>query len=826
MSNIRKGVSPIGCSILVTLVGWVLGVSQVWAETAQATNEVVEEIVVTAVPRGATKLESSVSVSSLTAEDVYEVAPRSVAEIFRSLPGIRAESSGGNGNANITVRGIPLATGGSKYMQLWEDGLPVVEFGDINFANGDNFIRYDWSIDRIESIRGGSASTFASNSPGGVINLISKTGKEEGGSVGLTFGADFDQTRTDFEYGGSLTDSLRYHVAGYFRDGEGIRDTGFDGDSGGQIKLNITKEFDAGFFRVYLKHLDDRVTTYLPAPVKVNGGDSFDDVPNFDASSETLHSALQTSISTFDAFGNRKKRDVTDGIESLVDAFGFEFDVDVGDGWILSDKFRNSDIEGGFISPFTDTFGIGIVPAQQWGDQLCAASSDVDGNPATGCTGTSVTYANGPNAGQVYDGLAFPNLLFDTTFNDVGLLVNDLQLSKEFNNVTVTVGYYRSKQNIDIDWNSWQFILQEVNGNNAANLNVVSTTGELITENGLFWPGLLSFSWDLQYQTSAPYINVAFDLDRFSFDLSARRDEVEARGEAIMACCGAGAGQVIDINNDGTISVAEARGVAIANQNAGTNLVDYDADNTSFSIGGTFLIDDDSSAFARYSQGGRAVADRLLQIANTLNPDGSLAPGNDGYDDVDQLEVGYKRKAGNIDVFATYFYTTTEETNAEITSGTTFQREYEAQGVELEGNWQITDEIFVKGNVTWTDAEISKDKNNPAVEGNTPRRQADFIWTISPQYRTDRFAFGATIQGSTEYYVQDSNQLKQEAYNIIDLFGQYYVTDQLALSFTVNNLTDEFIVTEVEEASANVGDLVRGRPLSGRSSTVSLRYEF
>ena len=130
------------------------------AAQQQDTGEVIEEIIVTGVPRGgATKLEASVSVSALPAEEMINLAPRSTAEIFRSLPGIRAESSGGGGNANMTIRGIPLATGGSKYMQIHEDGLPVTEYGDINFGNTDNWIRADWTIDRIESIRGGSAST-------------------------------------------------------------------------------------------------------------------------------------------------------------------------------------------------------------------------------------------------------------------------------------------------------------------------------------------------------------------------------------------------------------------------------------------------------------------------------------------------------------------------------------------------------------------------------------------------------------------------------------------------------------------------------------------
>ena len=176
------------------------------ADVEQKNKEKFEQIVVTAAPGGATMQEASVSVSAFDESDIIKLAPRSTAEVFRALPGIRAESSGGGGNANITIRGIPLATGGSKFLQIHEDGLPVLEYGDINFGNADNFLRYDWSVANVEAIRGGSASTFASNSPGGVINMISNTGELGGGAIGTSFGVDYDEFRLDFRYGGEISD--------------------------------------------------------------------------------------------------------------------------------------------------------------------------------------------------------------------------------------------------------------------------------------------------------------------------------------------------------------------------------------------------------------------------------------------------------------------------------------------------------------------------------------------------------------------------------------------------------------------------------------------
>ena len=42
----------------------------------------------------------------------------------------------------------------------------------------------------------------------------------------------------------------------------------------------------------------------------------------------------------------------------------------------------------------------------------------------------------------------------------------------------------------------------------------------------------------------------------------------------------------------------------------------------------------------------------------------------------------------------------------------------------------------------------------------------------------------------------------------------------------MNNATDEFIITESEEGSAEVGSYVRARPLNGRTTVLSLKYMF
>lgn len=794
-----------------------------------------EKIVVTAAPAGATMQEASVSVSSFDQDDMLKLAPRSTAELFRAIPGIRAESSGGGGNANITIRGIPLATGGSKFMQIHEDGLPVLEYGDINFGNTDNFLRSDWSVGLVESVRGGSASTFASNSPGGVINLISATGENGGGAIGTSFGVDYDEFRLDFSYGGEINSDLYFHVAGHSRLGEGPRETGFNGDEGGQIRFNITQVLDNGHIRFHFKNLKDNATTYLPAPVLVKNNGEFGPVAGFDASSESLHSGATSNISTFDSFGNPRNRDLSDGIESNVVSFGLEVDLEVTPDTFFVNKFRSSDISGGFISPFTDTFGAyGPQSADTMAAAICGSALDGEGN-AFNCTSTNVTLAN---TDTPYNGLAFLNLLFDTEFKDLGNTINDMNLRKEFDNgISITAGYYYSKQNIATSWNSWQTSIQTVEGGNSQYLHITDADGTPLVNQGLWAPSFLSWEWDLEYTTTAPYANVGFEVgDNWLFDVSVRRDTVQANGELISACCGGNTD--FDLNGDGVISgnsedASASNGfgfgggvINLNRANGSGQLVDYEADNTSFSLGGSYLYSDNMTVFARYSEGGRAIADRLLQIAGTLNQDGSLTNTTSGFDETEQFEIGIKYNTRDLQINATLFDTVTSDTQAELTSGLTFIREYEATGIELEGLYEIAAGFSVNGNITWTDAEISRDVFNPAIVGKTPRRQADYIYTITPQYENDDLVIGATFQGSGDYFVSDSNELKQDAYVITNLFATYYVSDNLSVSLNVNNATDEFVITESEEGSALSGDIIRARPLNGRTTNLSIKYEF
>ena len=786
-------------------------------------------IIVTAVAQGQNRLESSVSVSALDAESIADLNPSSSADLIRQIPGIRSEASGGEGNANIAVRGIPVSTGGARYIQLQEDGLPVLEFGDIVFGNADNFVRADRNVGRVEAVRGGSASTFASNSPGGVINFISKTGLEEGGAVAGTIGIDHETYRLDFDYGGALDATSYFHVGGFYRTGEGVRDTGFNGKEGGQIKANLTTEFDGGYIRVHGKYLDDSTPTILPQPVAVTGTDSDPDytaIANFDPRTASLYSRYISAARTLDGDNNPTTYDIHDGLSVKSAAFGVEAEVEFAPGWTLTNRFRYADNSGSFVSPFPASVG----DAQAIADGI-------------GGAGSSIVLASGPDAGQAVanpatlggNGLLTNVVLFNVRLNDLDYLVNDLRVAKDFDvgsgSATFTAGFYGSRQDIDTDW-LWTSYVQTVEGDgNSVLVDIVDAGGNVVTDTGVagysasFFGNCCRRNYDVRYDTYAPFASLAFDFDRVTFDASIRYDFGSAKGTITGSDTGFGAGvTAFDFDNDGVISPAEAQTGVLPLGNA--RPVDYDYDYFSFSVGASYLLTYDLSLFARYSQGGRHTADRSLFSPAISAVDGSL-PGDDDNGviaSVDQLEGGLKYQGGNVDLYATAFYAETAETNVEIAPLRLTDNTYEAFGLELEGSYSVGP-FSLSAGATWTDAEI-KESLNAAVIGNTPRRQADLVFQGTAQYENDVFTVGLNAIGTTDSYTQDNNQLKLPGYTQVNAFVAVRPMDRLELSLNASNLFDVYGYTEAEEGAIPGNGLVRARSIAGRSILASARIDF
>ena len=813
-----------GLAIAVSTVAAAPVASTAVPQTTDTPANDPSEIVVTAVARGVNRLNTSISVSSIGGEALQQNSPRSVAELFRDLPGIRSESSGGEGNANIAVRGLPVSTGGAKFVQLQEDGLGVLEFGDITFGNSDIFSRADFNIARIESVRGGSSSTLVSNAPGGVINIISKTGEQQGGAIQATAGLDYGEYRIDADYGGRLSDSVRYHVGGFYRQGEGPRNAGYDGNKGGQIRGNITKEFTGGFFRINFKYLNDRAISYLPSPVRVTGTNSdpqYSAIPGLSPQNDTLQSRYYEKVLTLDNNDKTRTTDIRDGMHPLVKSVGFEGSYDL-QGVTISDNFRYSDVSGRFVSPFP----AGVGDAQTIADGI-------------GGAGSTIYFATGPNAGQQItnpaglnnNGLLTQIVLFNVDLNSLRNIENNLRLSTRFETALgtfdLTGGMYNSRQTIDTTW-AWTSQLIETKGRNAALIDVRNAAGVLQTENGTVGYGASFFGnccrrrYNIDYDTNAPFVSLGFTTGKLNVDASYRYDFDKAHGYVQAD----GPTVTRDVNGDGVISVPDTKTTIL---NAVRSPVNYSNDYSSYSFGANYRFTNDLAAFVRHSRGGRENADRVLLGSKVSLATGQLNPGASAVDFVVQSEAGVKYRNGPITFNATGFIASAAEQNYDPTQVPALQvvdRRYRSYGAELEGLLRIHGGFEIAANGTYTNSKIREDKINPGNVGNTPKRQADFVYSITPQFHRDLFTIGANIVGTTDSYTQDSNLLKLPGFTQVNAFLSVRPIERVQLSINANNVFNQAGFTEAEDSSIPANGLVRARSINGRTVSASARFSF
>ncbi|MDN3676100.1 TonB-dependent receptor [Flavobacterium paronense] len=773
----------------------------------QDDSKQLEEVVVTGVVNPRAKIKSSVSITTLDVKQVEQSAPRSTAEIFRTIPGIRSESSGGEGNANIAVRGVPISSGGSKYLQLQEDGLPVLLFGDIAFATSDIFTRFDRNIAKIEAIRGGSASTLSSNSPGGIINFISKTGKTEGGSMATSFGLDYNDFRTDLEYGARIGDGLYFHAGGFYRAGEGVRSPGFVANNGGQVKFNITKEFEKGSVTVYAKFLNDRAAAFMPMPMKVTGTN---DSPNWGSISgyDATHGALQSVFLSHNVGlgpdGQLRRASVADGMHPVSKSIGANATFELADGWKVTENGRYSSNSGGFIAPFPAEVASAATIANSFG------------------AGSTLTYADSGTAFNNPNGLVTRIHMFDTQLNDFNNFMNDLRITKKFDKIGVTAGYFKSIQNISMSW-LWNSYLQEVSDDNPRLINVTDAGGNLLSQNGLYaygvpaWGNCCTRNYDTQYNVSAPYANVSFDAtDKLSLEGGLRYDKGQVNGSF------AGSSQTtFDINNDNIISAPESSVSAI--NTANTTAVDYDYSYVSYSVGANYLLNAQQSFFARFSRGASAKADRILFSGLNYLDGGKI----NSLDFLTQAELGYKRKFSKGYLYATLFSSKTDEQGGyEATSNSIIQNNYKSLGLELETSYNVNEDLNLRGAFTYTKAEITSGTN----QGNEARRQPKMMYNFIPTYKfsKQKNAVGLSFIGQTKAFTQDSNELVMDGFVLVNGFVEFTVTKGLSLNVAGNNLLNTLAITEAEEGSItnNTTNYVRARPLPGRSISMSLSYKF
>jgi outer membrane receptor protein involved in Fe transport len=144
----------------------------------------------------------------------------------------------------------------------------------------------------------------------------------------------------------------------------------------------------------------------------------------------------------------------------------------------------------------------------------------------------------------------------------------------------------------------------------------------------------------------------------------------------------------------------------------------------------------------------------------------------------------------------------------------------------LETSYNVNSDFNLRGGLTYTKAEITSGDN----AGNDPRRQPKLMYNFIPTYKFSqkKNTLGLSFIGQTKAYAQDNNDLVMNGFLIVNGFVEVGITKGLSVNVSGNNLFDTLAITEVEEGSItnNTTNVVRARPLPGRSLSMALNYRF
>ncbi len=158
-------------------------------------------------------------VTVITRKQIQQMKPASILDVLRQVPGVDVVRTGGMGNAaSIFMRGM-----NSEHTLVLVDGVEVND----PISPGRTFNYPDQfpvnSVDRIEILRGPHSTLYGSDAMGGVINIITETGRGRptlnarvrSGSYGTVEG-------TTEVRGGALNDRIRYNFSGTRQDINGF----------------------------------------------------------------------------------------------------------------------------------------------------------------------------------------------------------------------------------------------------------------------------------------------------------------------------------------------------------------------------------------------------------------------------------------------------------------------------------------------------------------------------------------------------------------------------------------------------------------------------
>jgi len=773
-----------------------------------------------------TKLQTSYSVTNIGYNALSLQGPTSVTETLKSVPGFWVESTGGEASGNVRARGVPVDGYGS--IQLLEDGIPVQHDPALGYLNADQAFRFDETIQSIEVVRGGPSSVFYSNAPAGAVNFIPRAvGDKTEGIFKLTLG-DYSLNRADLWVGAPLGDGWKLSAGGFYRTGTGVRNPGYTGNHGGQIRASLGKTWDKSSFGIDFKQLNDDVVFYTDLPMTYNSKGKIVGVHGFDGNYGAIAGAETQRMNMVQGDSSLYRYDNTVGTAVNRSQITVKFQTEFAKDWILKNSLRYSNTQ----TQRNGLFALNLLTADSFYKAQSSLLAQAPGAQNLGFqyVTTGAAFASNQNGnGMVIQG-GLRGITMPQTEVD-----NDLHLSHVFytgsSKHDFNFGYYYAHFNQNFSRYSSKVYLDVQNNSRLLNVVALDGSGKVVknfSDNGVSQYGYEWADANGEQTTNALYVSDEWQITpALRIDGGVRWEYTQTDGVVEQS-------KTVNLGTYATSQIMTGNGVW-----QGYN---HHFDYTTWTLGADYQLSDNMGLFGRYTS-----AARIPGFATYYNNVSSAA-----VTQTMQLgEVGFKFARRQYSLYATGFYTrynnvgfsNTVSTLNGFTTVNAFANT-NTYGLEFEGSLFLVKWFDVSATATLQHGEY-QGLVAEAVTGGTLTQKYNYngnklIRVPQASFRVvpgfNLFGNHLRLQAPIEYegkrYTDVANSQILPAYTKVDIDAQVNVTKEISVFGVIDNLTNSLGLTEGNPRQGEIQSAAAGqyiflaRPLLGRSFKVSLRYKF
>jgi len=794
-----------------------------------------DDIVVTGTALGRSRLDAPFAISTFDNQAIARAAPLSTADLLKTVPGFSAEPSGGQGGGqNLYVRGLPA--GGWFYIQLQEDGLSLFDEPQESFFNIDTLYALDPMTERVEVVRGGTSPIFATNAPGGTVNLIARRGKVTAEGLARVTGGNYGFVRGDGFVSGPLSDTVRYAVGGFYRRDDGYRRPGFTADRGGQVRGNLTFLLGDVTIDVDGKYLNDRTAFYNPLPLADPRDPSRSLAGLIDPLTGTLLSNAfrHTAQRSFEgARATARERDLADGIHNRVIEGGVQLRWDAGDDTVITSKTRWMDARVTY-----DTVFSGAAPA---GGNAYLAAALPRAVAGFGANVASVAFRDA-NSGAAFDpattgGLVLESGLWNAA-TDLTSVASDFRVSHRFADGPFGGALGQHSLSFGVAFNYFDFrqdrlfntILTSVRNQpqllDVVALNAAGAVVGRVTDRGFVRYGNGVTRGRAEGFYLSPYIADRIGFGAFAIDGGARYTYYDADGGVFA---------------NGTRNLGDA--TTLADDNAGglTGVFQPRRDRRrafQWTAGAEYKVDPRMQLFARYTSSERLP--RLQNVYQTQNlPITTISQAEGGvravYPGLSFSTVGFWSKFDNLTTSAIILDTGGNVVNVPLSGST------ETYGVEADLNWRPAELFGLVATATAQRPETKSLTNTttgiafPGLDGRQLSRIPRYIFTAAPTVYLNvanrPVELTASVYHMGRRFVDYTNATALPAFTTLDLNLLARLTDRVEVQLHATNVTNTVGLTEGNARVDQLGgqgtaEAIYARPIFGRVLTAALSYRW